>query len=87
MSSSLQSYGLYPTSLPCPWDSPGKNTEVGGHTLLQGIFPTQGLNPWLLPRLLHYRWILSLLLNHLEGGRDVRTLLGAEVSGRRVCEF
>ena len=26
-------------------DSPGKNTGVGCHTLLQGIFPTQGLNP------------------------------------------
>ena len=25
-------------------DSPGKNTEVGYHTLLQGVFPTQGLN-------------------------------------------
>ena len=32
----------------CPWDSPGKNTEVGSHFLLQGIFPTQGLNPSLL---------------------------------------
>ena len=29
----------------CPWDSPGKNTEVGCHALLQGIFPTQGSNP------------------------------------------
>ena len=28
----------------CPWDSPGKNTEVGCHFLLQGIFPTQGPN-------------------------------------------
>ena len=35
-------------------DSPGKNTEVGCHSLPQGIFPTQGLNPG-LP---HYRWIL-----------------------------
>ena len=26
-----------------PWDSPGKNTGVGCHALLQGIFPTQGL--------------------------------------------
>jgi len=26
----------------CPWDSPGKNTGVGCHALLQGIFPTQG---------------------------------------------
>ena len=29
-------------------DSPGKNTGVGCHSLLQGIFPTQGLNPGLL---------------------------------------
>ena len=28
-------------------DSPGKNTGVGSHALLQGIFPTQGLNPGL----------------------------------------
>ena len=26
-------------------DSPGKNIGVGGHAFLQGIFPTQGLNP------------------------------------------
>ena len=31
----------------CPWDSPGKNTGVGCHFLLQGIFPTQGSNPGL----------------------------------------
>ena len=35
-------------------NSPGKNTGVGCHALLQGIFPTQELNPGLL----HYRWIL-----------------------------
>ena len=29
----------------CPWDSPGKNTGVGFHALLQGIFQTQGSNP------------------------------------------
>ena len=34
--------------LQCPWDSPGKNTGVGCHFLLQGIFPTQGSNPGLL---------------------------------------
>ena len=38
----------------CPWDSPGKNTGVGCHFLLQGIFPTQELNPGLL----HCRQIL-----------------------------
>ena len=36
------------------WNSPGQNTEVGSHFLLQGIFPTQGLNP----DLPHCRWIL-----------------------------
>ena len=35
-------------------DSPGKNTRVGCHALLQGIFPTQGLNPRLLC-LLHWQ--------------------------------
>ena len=29
----------------CPWDFPGKNTGVGCHFLLQGIFPNQELNP------------------------------------------
>ena len=41
----------------CPWNSPGKNTGVGCHSLLQGIFPTQGLNP----DLLHCRQILYCL--------------------------
>ena len=36
----------------CPWDSIGKNSGVGCHSLLQGIFLTQGLNLHLL-RLLH----------------------------------
>ena len=35
---------LQPTKLLCPWDSSGKNTGVGCHFLLQGIFPTQGSN-------------------------------------------
>ena len=29
----------------CSWDFPGKNTGVGCHSLLQGVFSTQGLNP------------------------------------------
>ena len=32
----------------CPWDSSGKNAGVSYHFLLQGIFPTQGLNLRLL---------------------------------------
>ena len=33
---------------PFPWDSPGKNTAVGSHFLLQVILPTQECNPGLL---------------------------------------
>ena len=43
--------------LPLSMGSPGKNTGVGCHALLQGIFLTQGSNLWLL-RLLHCRQIL-----------------------------
>ena len=42
MSDSLQSHELQPARLLCPWNSPDKNTKVGSHSLLQGIFPTQG---------------------------------------------
>ena len=44
----LWPHGLHITRLLYPWDFPGKNTGVGCHALLQGIFLTQGLNPWLL---------------------------------------
>ena len=39
---------LQPVRLLCPWNSPGKNTGVVCHSLLQGIFPTRGLNLGLL---------------------------------------
>ena len=48
MSDSLRPHGLQPARLPCSWDSPGKNTGVGSHSLLQWIFLIQGLNPSLL---------------------------------------
>ena len=37
-------HGLKPARFLCPWDFPGKNTEVGCHILLKGIFPTQRSN-------------------------------------------
>ena len=40
---SLWLHGLQPTRLLCPWNSPGKNTGVGSHSLLQGIFLTSNL--------------------------------------------
>ena len=38
---------LWPQGLYSPWNSPGQNTGVGSLSLLQGIFPNQGLNPGL----------------------------------------
>ena len=38
---------LRPHGLFSPGNSPGQNTGVGSLSLLQGIFPTQGLNPGL----------------------------------------
>ena len=58
-SDSLRPHGLYPIRPLCPWNSPGKKTVVGSHSLLQGIFPTQGSNPG-LP---NSRQILYHLLN------------------------
>ena len=45
---SLSPHGLQPARLLCPRNSPGKNTGVGFHSLLQGIFLTQGSNTCLL---------------------------------------
>ena len=61
-----------PTRLLCPWDSPGKNTGVGCHVLLQAIFPIQGSNSGLL----HCRWIL-----YCRATRETRWL------APRACKF
>ena len=63
-SCSVMSNSLWPHGLISPWNSPGQNTGVGCLSLLQGIFPTQGLNPGLL----HCRRILY-QLSHKENLR------------------
>ena len=59
VSDSLLPHGLY-----SPWNSPGHSTGEDSLSLLQGIFPTHGLDPGLL----HCRWILY-QLNHQESTR------------------
>ena len=54
VSNSLRPHGQQPARLLCPWNFSGKNTWVGCHFLLQGIFPIQGLNPCVLS-LLHWQ--------------------------------
>ena len=51
---SLQPQGPWCARLLYLWDSSGKNTGAVHHTLLQGIFLTQGLDPCVL-RLLHWQ--------------------------------
>ena len=55
----LQPHGLQPTRFLCPWDFLGKKTGVGCHVFIQGIFPIQGSNLYLL-----HKQADSLLLSH-----------------------
>ena len=51
MSDSAIPWTVLPARLLCPWNSSGKNTGVGCHFLLQGIFPTQESNLGVSPAL------------------------------------
>ena len=51
VSDNVSLHGWEPARLLCPCDSPGKNTELDYHFLLQGILPAQGSNLY-LPHLL-----------------------------------
>ena len=70
VSNSLRPHELQPSRRLCPWNFPGKNTGMGCHFLLQGIFPTQGSNLF-LPSLLHCRR----LLYHWATGEALGSLL------------
>ena len=77
-SDSVLSDSLWPCGLYSPWNSPGKNTGVDNHSLLQGNFPTQGLNP----NLPHCRWILS-QLSHQVKPKD--TGVGCQSLLQEIC--
>ena len=65
----------------CPWDFTGKNTGVGCHFLLQGIFPTQGLNP----SLPHCRWI-AYHLSHCGKPSGTKAIVYCHLPGS-TCQF
>ena len=96
----VEPHWLWPTRLLCPWDFPGKNTGVGCHFLLQGIFLTQGWNPGLLhwqpdslplshPRTLSYPFTLY----NLSHGKSLRCgtcqviLLGQTLSRSKMLSY
>ena len=63
----LETPRTLPARLLCTWDSPGKNTAVGGRVLLQGIFPTLGswtiiyrhLGNWVILSMLLGSWAVT----------------------------
>ena len=57
----------------CPWDSPGKNTGVGCHFLLQRIFLTQGSNPHLLhwPSGFFYFFLHHRAFREAQNGKEI----------------
>ena len=93
----LHPCGLQPTRLLCLWASPGKNTGVDCHALLQGIFLTQDQNPCLISSALAGRFFITsatwealsillvaifLLYPHIEEGRE-----SMEKESRLWCLF
>ena len=78
VSDSLWPHGLWPTRLLCPWDSPGKDTEMGCKLLLQGIFLTNGSN-LSLP---HHRQIL-----YIWATREAQSLSMRLIAKIRILKF
>ena len=74
VSHSSTSMDCSPPGSSCSWNSLSKNTEAGCHSLLQGIFPTQGSNAGLL----HCRWIFYHL--SLQGSPLEDTYLAATLA-------
>ena len=75
---------LEPDSLLCPWDFPGKNTRMGCHFILQGIFQTRGqthvscigwriLSQWATWEA-HMRWCVHAYASHFSHIRIFTTL-------------
>ena len=78
VSNTLPLHGLEPARLVCPWDSPGKNTAVGCHFLLQGIFPTQEMNPGF-----QHCWKILYQLSYAESPESPST--GSQSSGEALA--
>ena len=75
-------YGVY-----SPWNSLGWNTGVGGLSLFQGIFPTQGSDQ----DLLHCRWILyqlscqgSWYTNSEKSEREIKESITFTIATKRI---
>ena len=84
VSHSVVSNSLWP--MVCPRNPSGKNTGVGCHFLLQGIFPTQGSNSHLL-RLLHCRQIFFSVFTTEPPGKPLLQNTGLKKVGKTTWPF
>ena len=77
-------HGLY-----SPWNSPGQNTGVRSHSLLQGIFPTQGLNAGLLccRRILYHLSHQESLKKYHQIRLECMSSMAVPVSARNTTYF
>ena len=92
MSDSLRPNELQPARLLCPWNSPGKNSGLGSHSLLQGIFPRslklKGLNPslpncrWILYHLSHQE---ALSISYQSG--KLKIMYGKELKREKIKKY
>ena len=90
MSDSLRPCVLQPIRFLCPWDFPGKNTKMGCHFLLQGIFPIPGSNASLLHRqadFLPLSYLRSPLSHFLSEPRLISDVGGVACGGGIRVEF
>ena len=84
VSNSFRPHRLWPFSLLCPWNFPGKSTGVDCYFFLQRIFPTQGSNPHL------FHWQVDSLPLHQPGRPskwpDLRCCCSAIKSCPTLCD-
>ena len=76
VSDSLRSHGLEPTRLLCPWNSPGENTGVGSHFLLQSLHSQCNTEMTVTASFSHGRYSSSLRSKHTQQWHGTQLLQG-----------
>ena len=92
VSDSLWLYGLWSAMLLCPRNFPGKNTRVGCHAFLQGIFRTQGsslclLSLWPCKQILYPLNHLGSPIPNIVNGKNRWSNACIHVVSPRQCTF
>ena len=76
---------MQPARILCSWDFPGKNMGVGCYFLLQGIFPIQGSNSYLLlGRWILYHWATSVQFSSFQSLSRVQLFVTPLIIARQA---